>query len=178
VPRFPLLCAVLSFAFLSSCGGGADDGKVGTDVSTDAKSEEGSTVAISADSETGKVSFKVPGIDANVTLPKTMMDETRFDIDGVKLYPGSKVSKVNVNADETGLGSEANVKIGFNAPAGTEKVRAWFAKGFAEKGIKATPTPTGFTGVTADGDAFTLSLVATAQGTTDGEVNLIDRTKD
>ena len=47
--------------------------------------------------------------------------EGDFDIDGVKLYPGSKVGSVDVNAGETGGKDKARVEMGFTSPAAPAK---------------------------------------------------------
>jgi hypothetical protein len=170
--RFPVLLALAPLALLSACGSSEDDGKRGTDISINAKDPQGD-VAIKADGQTGKVSINVPGFDANVALPKVMLESGDFDIDGVKLYPGSKVSSVNVNADSDGENKSANVKIAFTAPAEPEKVRAWFAKGFADSDVMATATATGFSGTTEEEGRFTMTLTP-AGATTAGIVEIFD----
>src|SRR3546814_10409966 len=44
-----------------------------------------------------------------------------FDIDGVKLYPGSQVTKVDVDADDKNGADKATVKLGFTSPAAPTK---------------------------------------------------------
>jgi hypothetical protein len=171
--RTPLLVSVAPLFLLTACGSSNDDGKRGADISVDAKTESGSSVAIKADGATGKVSVDVPGFNANVTLPKMMLENGDFDIDGVKLYPGSHVKSVNVNADSSGKDKKAAVKIGFTSPAEIEKVRAWFAKGFAHEGVKATATPTGFAGTTDDDGSFTVTLTPEGAGATTGVVDIL-----
>jgi hypothetical protein len=168
------LFALAPLSLLAACGGAEEGDARGTDISVNGKNEDGGTVAIKADGETGKVSVKVPGFDANVTLPKVMLDNGDFELEGVKLYPGSKVSTVNVNADSSGAGKKAVIKIGFIAPADIEKVRAWFANGFADKSVKATATATGFTGRTDDGGGFTMTLAPNGQNSTTGTVDIIE----
>jgi hypothetical protein len=170
--RFSLLIAVAPLVLLSACGSSEDDGKRGTDISINAKDPQGD-VEIKADGATGKVSVNVPGFNANVSLPKVMLEDGDFDIDGVKLYPGSKVSSVNVNADSNGDNKKAVVKMAFTAPAEPEKVRAWFAKGFTQNDVKAKATATGFAGSTRDDGSFTLTLTPSGAATT-GTVELHD----
>lgn len=156
---------------LSACGS-RDDSKEGTSVSINAKDENGS-VAIIADGKTGKVSVNLPGFNANLKLPKMMLDHSNFDLDGVKLYPDSKVRSVMVDADETGGQDKAKVRILFDSPADPGKVKAWFKTGFVDEEIKYVETPTGFTGTTGDGDAFSLTLAPNGSAATSGTIDLV-----
>jgi hypothetical protein len=173
LPPLPFLIgAIAPLALLSACGSSEDDGKRGTDISINAKDPQGD-VAIKADGQTGKVSVNVPGFNASVSLPKVMLEDGDFDIDGVKLYPGSKVTSVNVNANSDGENKKAVVTIAFTSPAEPEKVRAWFAKGFADSDVKAKATTTGFAGTTDDAGSFSMTLTPSGAATT-GVVEIID----
>src|SRR3546814_7619615 len=61
-----------------------------------------------------------------------------FDIDGVKLYPGSQVTKVDVDADDKNGADKATVKLGFTSPAAPTKAADWMTAEFAKKGLKVT----------------------------------------
>ena len=52
----------------------------------------------SIDGGSGQVKIDVPGFEANIKLPKVQLDAANFDIGGVKLYPGSKVTSMNIDA--------------------------------------------------------------------------------
>ena len=97
--RQSLLLIATATLGLSACQSKHDKDDLGTTITVDAKDKDGKTVQVKADGETGRVAINVPGFDANVKLPKMMLNHSNFDIDGVKLYPGSKVDSVNVNAD-------------------------------------------------------------------------------
>lgn len=169
-----LLFALASVSLVAACSGSEDEAKSGADISITAKDADTGSVDIKADGATGKVSVKVPGFDANLSLPKMDLGAGSFDLDGVELYPGSRVSGVNVAADSSGAGDHAVVRIKFTSPAEIAKVRGWYVKGFADKGVKATPTSTGFAG-TVDGDSrFTLTLVPNGTNETSGSVEIVD----
>jgi hypothetical protein len=102
-----------------------------------------------------------------------MLDHSNFDLDGVKLYPDSKVRSVMVDADETGGQDKAKVRILFDSPADPGKVKAWFKTGFVDEEIKYVETPTGFTGTTGDGDAFSLTLAPNGSAATSGTIDLV-----
>ncbi len=168
---YAIIVPLAALIGLSACGS-RDDSKEGTSVAINAKDENGS-VAIMADGKTGKVSVNLPGFNANLKLPKLMLDHSNFDLDGVKLYPDSKVRSVNVDADDQGGHDKAKVRILFDSPADPAKVKAWFKTGFVDNEIKYVETPTGFTGTTDDGDAFSLTLTPNGSAATSGTIDLV-----
>lgn len=143
---------------LTACGTADDDGKPGTDIAIDIKTDEGKPVQASADGKTGAVAVNIPGFKAEIALPKIKLGADDFDINGVKLYPGSSVLAMAI-AQEPGNADITNVKLSFDAPAAPDVVKRWFVEKFGEKsGMTVTSTATGLTGTTDDGDPFTLEL--------------------
>lgn len=165
-----VLLVPLAALALTACG--SNDDKEGTSVSINARSESGKDVVINADGKTGAVSVNVPGFNADLKMPKLMLDNADFDIDGVELYPGSTVQSVNVVADDSAGKDSANVKVAFKAPADPETVREWFAKEFAEHSVNVANAAQGLSGKTRDGDAFTISF-APDGAKTDGMIEII-----
>ncbi len=151
-----------------------DEARNGTSISVNAKSDSGEDVKITADGETGKVALNLPGFDANITLPKVVLKDSNFDIDGVKLYPGATVSSVNVKADKSGGGDNARVQIVFSAPAEPKPVRDWFLKAFADKSVKASISGESLVGETRDGTPFTMDFATGKGGSTTGTIVLDD----
>lgn len=162
-----ILLSTFALCALSACGS-RDDGKDGTNISINAKDKDG-VVAINADGKTGKVNVNLPGFSADLKLPKMMLDHSNFDLDGVKLFPGSKVRGVVVNADE---GDKAKVRISFDSPADAAKVKDWFKSGLGEHEVKFSETPTGFSGTTNDGDAFVMTLTPNGAAATSGTIDI------
>ncbi len=119
---------------LAACSG-SNEPEQGSTLKVDATTESGSTVEISADGKSGNVGVKVPGFDANIRLPKKLLDDSNFDIDGVKLYPGSTVDTVNVTANDQKGKHNADVRIGFSSPADPAKVSGWFKEQFATQEV-------------------------------------------
>jgi hypothetical protein len=166
----PLLILV-PVLLLSACNDRDDANKQGTSLNINAKGEDGSDdVQINADGNTGKVAIKVPGFEGKLSVPKVMLDHSDFDIDGVKLYPGSKVTTVNVNADDTGGKDETKVNILFTSPADVAKVAAYFRKALADKDMAVTGSDASLSGKTKDGEPFVIALTAAAPGQTSGSV--------
>jgi hypothetical protein len=166
-----LLCILPLTLGLVACGVGNEPDK-GTTVSIDATGKDGNKVAIKADGESGKVSLNVPGFDANVRLPKALLDDSNFDIDGVKLYPGSKVDTVDIKADEASGKGRADVRIGFSSPAEPAKVAAWFKEQFGKQSIEVGGDADTLNGKSENGDAFSIELTAADGGRTAGTVSI------
>ncbi|CAM3122708.1 hypothetical protein SPAN111604_04760 [Sphingomonas antarctica] len=123
------------------------------------------TVTFNA-SDNGAVAFQVPGVKGNIKLPGTMRMHGDMDIDGVKIFPDSRVGSVNVN--------DQDVVIGFKSPGTVATVKDYYAKQFAEKGVSVTADGDGFTGKTKDGDDFALTL-ADSGGATAGTMKIHDK---
>ena len=169
--RFIFLALPLVLA-LPACSS-EDEPSHGTDVTIDAKTDDGSDVAIKADGSTGKVGIKIPGFDANIRLPKVLLDDANFDIDGAKLYPGSTVSTVNVKADESAAkGERAHVVVGFTSPAEVAKVAPWLKEEFAKNKLPLSGDTNALSGKTADGNAFTIKL-SDEGGKTKGVIDIV-----
>jgi hypothetical protein len=168
--KYALLALPLALG-ITACSS-KDEPEEGTSINIDATTEKGSSVQITADGKTGNVGFKVPGFDTNIRLPKKLLDDTNFDIDGVNLYPGSTVDTVNITANKKGGKDEqTDVRIGFTSPADPAKVSDWFKEQFAKESIKASGDAAKLTGTTKDGEAFTIELTE-KDGKTAGLVNI------
>jgi hypothetical protein len=168
--KFALLALPLALG-ITACSG-KNESEEGTTINIDATTDKGSSVQITADGKTGNVGFKVPGFDTNIRLPKKLLDDSNFDIDGVKLYPGSTVDTVNITANEKGGKDEQTyVRIGFTSPADPAKVSDWFKDQFGKQSIKADGDAAKLTGTTKDGEDFTIELTE-KDGKTAGLVNI------
>lgn len=169
------LCIGLGACDVEKSSDSADANTTGTSFNVDAKSEKGEDVRITADGETGKVSVNLPGFDANVKLPKVVLKDSNFDIDGVKLYPGAQVTSVNIQGDKNGAWDGNRVQIVYSAPAEPKPVRDWFAKSFVEKSIEANISGESLVGKTKDGTPFSMTFVPGKGGTTTGTIVIQDR---
>ena len=118
-------------------------------------------VTINAD-ESGDVSFNLPFMQGKVKVPTTMMHNGNFDIDGVKLMPGSSVTGFNLDAHHEG----ATVNMTFNAPASPDAVRSYFVDQFKEKGVEAALAGDSVTGKSKDGSPFVINVSPAAGGST------------
>lgn len=148
MPR-PLL--LLTFALplaLGACGGGS-----GTSFSLE--SDDNATFSSDAN---GQVSIKTDGFTGGFKLPKMTVTAENFDLDGVKLYPGSTVRNFDIKADSNDGKDKGSVAIRFDSPASVDKVAAWFRDGMTKHGFKVEPDGAGLKGTTEDGERFVLTL--------------------
>lgn len=159
----------------STSSDSADANATGTNININATGDKGEDVRITADGETGNVSVNLPGFDANVKLPKMVLKDSNFDIDGVKLYPGAAIASINVQGDKSGVWDGDRVQIIYTAPAEPKPVREWFAKAFAEKSIEANISGESLSGKTKDGTPFTMTFAPGKGGTTTGTIVIEDK---
>src|SRR3569832_447594 len=94
---------------------------VACDVHSSSSKSGDENVTVNAE-EGGKVEFNLPFVKGQVQVPGGLMHNGIFDIDGVKLMPGSSLTGVSVFAADKG----STVNIAFAAPASPEAVRAYF----------------------------------------------------
>jgi hypothetical protein len=116
-------------------------------------------VTINAD-ESGRVAFNLPFMQGKVKVPTTMMHNGNFDIDGVKLMPGSSVTGFSLDAQHEG----ATVNMTFNAPASPDAVRSYFVDQFKQKGVEAALAGDAVTGKSKDGSPFVINVSSAAGG--------------
>jgi hypothetical protein len=121
-------------------------------------------VAINAD-EGGNVTFNLPFVKGQVKVPSGFMHNGNFDIDGVKLMPGSQVTGFSVDAHD----KASTVNMTFTAPAPPDQVRSYFVDQFKKQGVEATTTGDAVSGKSKDGSPFNIR-VASADGGSKGTI--------
>ena len=126
-------------------------------------------VTINAD-ESGHVSFNLPFMQGKVKVPTTMMHNGNFDIDGVKLMPGSSVTGFSLDAHHEG----ATVNMTFDAPASPDEVRSYFVDQFKQKGVEAALAGDSVTGKSKDGSPFVITVTSAGSGSK-GKIEVHDK---
>ena len=116
-------------------------------------------VSIQAD-ENGHIAFNLPIAEGQVKVPTSMMRNSNFDIDGVKLMPGSQVNGFSLDAHHEG----ATVNMSFAAPAAPDQVRAYFLDQFKKQGVEAALAGDAVTGKSKDGSPFTIQVTPAPSG--------------
>lgn len=155
--RLPFCAALLALP-LAAC----DRSGEGTSVSINA---DGGNVLGAIDAKSGRMKIDVPGFSGQIKLPRIQLDADNFDLNGVHLYPGSTIEKVDVAAgkDETG-----GLRVRFTSPAPADQVRGWFQERLGKAGFTLKQNGTGLTGTTEEHQPFRLDLAndgARARGT-------------
>lgn len=131
---------------------------------------EGGNISFSSD-ESGRAEIKAPGFEGTINLPKIDIDAADFEMNGVKLYPGSRISAFDLKAAESEGRDSGKVAVRFEAPASLDKVQAWFRDAMAKQGFKVTPAGNGFAGTTDKGEPVTLELEAGGPEKTSGRIS-------
>ena len=147
---------------LAACGGGE-----GSNITI---SGENGNVSIVTDAD-GNTSVSAPGVSGTISLPRINIDAADFNVNGVKLYPGSTVKDFNLDASGADERS-GHLSIAFSSPASLDKVQAWFRDNFGQRGFKVSPSGNGFAGTTDKGDPITLELTADGEGKTTGKMTV------
>ena len=111
--------------------------------------------------DNGSVSFDVPFAKGQVNLPAGAMAKGNFDIDGVKLYPGSRMHGFHVEATN----GKSQVNMAFTAPAAPAAVRDYFVGEFKRQGVEANSSGNDIVGKSKDGNQFDISLKPVGTGT-------------
>jgi hypothetical protein len=162
--RFALLPLAVSFA-LAGCDGS------GTSISINAKDDEGNST-ISTDAN-GQVEIKAPGFAGSIRLPKIHINAEDFEINGVKLYPGSTIDDFRADAeDKGGNDDKGKVTIRFRSPATPTTVRDWFRDNMTKQGFKVETRGNELAGTTEDGQPFSVQLDADGGGKSKGRMEV------
>jgi len=147
-------------------------GTDGASVSIDA----GGNVAIAAKDGADGMSISVPGFEGKMKIPGLELGGDNMDIDGMKLYPGTKLSGINV----TDRSTEGNgvVHMRFTSPAAPDKVSAYYADAarnadFTNIVVNKANGAVKLTANKTDGDALTITMNP-AQGGSAGDIMVRD----
>jgi len=116
-------------------------------------------VSIRAD-ESGHITFNLPIAEGQLKVPTSMMHNGNFDIDGVKLMPGSSVTGFNVDARD----KRATVNMSFDAPASPDEVRSYFLDQFKKRGLEAAVAGDAVSGKSKDGTPFVIHVTPATNG--------------
>ncbi|GAA0488038.1 hypothetical protein GCM10009096_33740 [Parasphingorhabdus litoris] len=155
---------------LSACSAGESKDGEGFEMSIDVDGEEGkqaSKINIGGEGEDSKFSIKTDGFSMDVDLPQISLDSDDFDLNNVSLYPGTKVTGLDVE-DKDGEGGK--VVLSFDAPSSTEELVSWFEKKMTDENFVVEKDGTTLSGKTDEGDPFVLKLTEKTADETSGEL--------
>ncbi|MEL6875688.1 MAG: hypothetical protein AAGM33_09440 [Pseudomonadota bacterium] len=152
---------------LTACSAsGSADGDTAED-----NSDTGS-ITIGGEGDDSKFSIRAEGFSMDVDLPTVSIDSDDFDLNNVRLYPGSKVTGMKIE-DVDGEGGQ--VILDFTAPAGTDELLPWFEEKMTEERFTVEKDGTTLSGTTDDGDPFELSLTETSADETSGQLKFSEK---
>ena len=119
------------------------------------------------------VAINVPGFSAKVAVPGLDLGGKDTDIDGIALYPGTKMNGVNIDAhdnDGTGGESQGRVDMAFSAPAGPGQLLAYYKGAARNAGWTEQPPAAGqqFAATKTDGKGKTAHLAMSVTGVASG----------
>ena len=123
------------------------------------KSGDDDKVNVNADGS-GKIAFDLPFAKGQVKVPSGWMHKGNFDIDGVKLMPGSEVTGFSLDAHD----KASVVNMSFTAPAAPDAVRSYYVEQFRKKGLDAAVAGDSVTGKSKDGNPFTIQVGPAGSG--------------
>lgn len=126
-------------------------------------------VTIRAD-DSGHIEFNLPIAEGKLKIPAGMMHNGNFDIDGVKLMPGSQVTGFSMFAADKG----ADVTMAFTAPASPDDVRSYYVEQFRKQGVEAALAGDAVQGKTSDGSPFAIH-VSPGPGGSQGRIEVQDK---
>jgi hypothetical protein len=126
-------------------------------------------VSIHAD-ESGHIAFNLPIAEGKLKVPAGMMHNSNFDIDGVKLMPGSSVTGFNLDSHN----DVTTVDMSFSAPASPDEVRAYFIDQFKKQGVEAALAGDAISGKSKDGSPFVIRVSPAASGS-QGKIEIQDK---
>ena len=144
------IAALTPLLLLAACKGGVREPAAGDE-----------KVQMTADAD-GKVAFNLPFAKGEIKLPTGVMSNANFDIDGVKMMPGAKLTGFNLDAGDDQPGK---VNFTFTAPASPEQVANYFLGQFRAKGMEAKVDADLLQGTTTDGDSFQMRFAPQGSGT-------------
>jgi hypothetical protein len=158
---------LLPVLMLAGCGSNDDNKGEGTQISFNGG--EGGNRFSAGMGKDGKVAIDIPGFKANIDLPKIQLDAGDFDINGVKLPAGSKITTMDIAGNDKEDGA---VKVAFTSPVTSATVRQWFQDKLAAEGFKLTASGDNLTGTTDEGKAFSLTTKTRGPGASESVLSV------
>lgn len=121
----------------------------------------------------GNADIKIDGENVSIHTSNMSLSEDNFDLNGIELYPGSKVGDFRLDAqDRKGGEDSGKVAIQFESPAGIDKVEPWFRDTLTKRGYTLAAKGNGLTGTNGEGDSVALELTADGADKTKGRLEV------
>lgn len=156
------ILTLTGLAMLGACGD-RDDREAQTQNDNDAEAAVTPDSGNGADGGRSGFSIDLPGVRGTIALPGIKLSGGDIDIDGVALYPGSRVLDMKISGEEGE--SEGGYTVRFEADALPRDVQRYFLDAFAAKGVKASADGAGVKGHDHRGRPFSIALSRAGQHT-------------
>lgn len=159
---------------LSACSVSENEQDDGFEMSIDADGEGGSstdTVNIGGKGEGSKFSIKAEGFAMDIDLPPISLDTDDVDLNNLSLYPGTKVTGLNVEDKE---GEGGKVTLSFDAPSNSKDLVSWFENKMTDENFTFETDGSMISGKTNEGDPFVLELIEKSADETSGRLQFSD----
>ena len=119
---------------------------------------------LNAQNDNGDLSMTIDGgnnssgTEAKISLrlPSFKLNNPNVDIDGVKLYPGARVTGIDLSGEDGQ--SEGGMIFRFDSDATPDKIRDYYLAAFKKKGVTAVLVRGGIAGHDESGKAFRIVL--------------------
>ena len=137
------------------------------------KAEERAAAELgNAAAELGNAAGELGNVAMNfdLDLPTELLSNGKFEISGVPMIPGGKITNVKVSAGQ----SAPTVNLAFTAPTSPEQVKNYFVEQFRAQGVTASMAADVLTGTTKEGQPFTMRFAPEGSGTS-GTIELNTR---
>jgi hypothetical protein len=157
--------AVVALA-LAACGD--KDGNDSTQISFSSNDSDG---AVTGGIDNGTLKIDAPGFKADIKVPKIAIDAEDFEMNGVHLYPGSKINSLNVEGGNDDK-DDGKVRVAFTSPATAATVRDWLKERLGKASYTLSTAGNGLTGKTEDGKPFKLELNDDGAGKSKGTIEM------
>ena len=169
-----LLPLIVALPLLASCSVKADSDEKKAEVSVGGVevSADGDKATVSVGGETG-MKIETDGFKAALDIPGMDIGGKDFDIDGMKLYPGSVVKGMKVNATGKGDAKRGTVKVTFTSPAAPDAVLTHAEAEAKREGFTATRDGLALTGSDGKDKSIDVRVAAAGNGST-GTLTLTD----
>lgn len=154
-----IMCAACALT-LSGCKQVEDAGSE-DDTASESSSTSSSSASVSSSSDgEDSVAFSINtdgfSVDVDVPIDDITTDNANGRAEG--LYPGSKVTGINIESNNQNGKSQSQVAIRFTAAASKETVADWFMVQMPEQGGTAARKGNIISGTTDDGEPYVLTL--------------------
>jgi len=157
----------------AACSVNSDDDKAKVSVGGIEIDANGDKALVSIGGEKG-LKIDTDGFKATVEIPGMNLGGKGFDIDGMKLYPGSTIKGMRVDARDKDGDKNTTIVVTFTSPAAPDVVLAFAEKEADREGYAVGRSGRGLTG--GDGSNKGIAYVVDAEGSgTRGTVTLTDK---